>query len=235
MTIIAKSKRVSFSKVQTSHRIPSSFSLFRRGWKWTTLYTGTGITPETGQRRDYGPFVFRNRESRSRLAGVRHYVVCVFRSPVAGLSLRRFAFLFLSFSRSRRPLALSLAPRPSSTLSVRRARPCSRSLFSGLLPGSLSSPVRASNPSWTKVLPAPCRAYHARFRIAIDPSSDSPVIGIATTRALLVVHARRMRVYGCPTDPYGSRIDPFDRPPRKCAWIECGAISKSEEIESGRE
>lgn len=79
------------------------------------------IRPETGQRRDYGPLVIPE-------SGISFTVswcapLCrmrTFRSPVAGLSLRRFAFLFLSFSRSRRPLALSLAPPPSP--SDQRAR-----------------------------------------------------------------------------------------------------------------
>lgn len=94
--------------------------------------------------------------TRSRLAGVRYYVVCVFRSPVAGLSLRRFAFLFLSLSLLHRPLILSLALTAWPTLFVARARMPAFSVLR-VAPGSLSSPVRASNPSWTKVLPAPSR------------------------------------------------------------------------------
>lgn len=76
----------------------------------------TRITSETGQRRDYyvgGKYSYSGIGILVHwLTGVRYYVVCVFRSPVAGLSLRRFAFLFLSLSRSRRPLALSLARPP---------------------------------------------------------------------------------------------------------------------------
>jgi len=44
---------------------------------------------------------------------------------------------------------------PTFSLALARHRSASLSLPPGCSLGSLSSPVRASNPSWTKVLPAP--------------------------------------------------------------------------------
>lgn len=77
--------------------------------------------------------------------------ICVFRSPVAELKLAPFGrprspFLHLvgRYAISFRP-SLSLLPNATAFLS----------LPPGCSLGSLSSPVRASNPSWTKVLPAP--------------------------------------------------------------------------------
>lgn len=77
-------------------------------------------------------------------------LICVFRSPVAELKLAPFGrprspFLYLA-GRCVISLGYSLS------LSSNEA---SLSFLPGCSLGSLSSPVRASNPSWTKVLPAP--------------------------------------------------------------------------------
>lgn len=78
-------------------------------------------------------------------------LICVFRSPVAELKLAPFGrprspFLY-SAGRCVISLGYSLSLSPSTEASLSFPPGCSL--------GSLSSPVRASNPSWTKVLPAP--------------------------------------------------------------------------------
>lgn len=78
-------------------------------------------------------------------------LICVFRSPVAELKLAPFGRPRSPFLHLASRCAISLRPSLSFSPNIE----ASLSLPPGCSLGSLSSPVRASNPSWTKVLPAP--------------------------------------------------------------------------------
>lgn len=149
-----------------------------------------------------------------------------FRSPVAGLSLRRFAFLFLSFSRSRRPLALSLAPPPSPSDQRARVRAlcspgCSLALSHPQCahrtrPGRKSFPLRVA------------RTTHV-FRLSRSTSRSTGDRRPRTARiSLWIEHRSSIRSIVLPSRSLQSSREYVSSRvslslSRKRAWIECGA------------
>lgn len=124
----------------------------------------------------------RSGDARSQLTRARTYtgwLICVFRSPVAKLKLAPFGRPRSPFLHLGWPTRY-LTPVVSLALARRRS---SLSLAPGCSLGSLSSPVRASNPSWTKVLPAPLS--HVGRTFLLVPTTHDDVVRSSSVAIIL--------------------------------------------------